>query len=222
MVSAEYTLAELAAAAGMTARNVRSYRARGLIDPPTIRGRTGYYGPEHLAQLRDVQALLARGLSLVEVRAALGHGSGELDDRARAILLSEPSPDARGEEFGELQESTVTTLDLQRPGSIERLRELGIIHRTEDGRLLLDAAMLARANELLADGTRVRVCADIGEVVGGAARDIADDLRAIARAAGGRDPRTYLDLATWAFRAALRFQLVPRDGATPNGGSEVS
>jgi DNA-binding transcriptional MerR regulator len=222
MVSAEYTLAELAAAAGMTARNVRSYRARGLIDPPTIRGRTGYYGPEHLAQLRDVQALLARGLSLDEVRTAVGHGSGELDDRARAILLSEPSPDARGEDYGRLQDST---LDLQRPGSIERLRELGIIRRSADGSLLLDAAMLARANELLADGTRVRVCADIGEVVGGAARDIADDLRGIAQAAGGRDARTYLDLATWAFRAALRYQLERPAGEAPirpPDGPEVS
>ena len=41
-------------------RNLRAYRQRGLLDPPRLHGRKGYYGPEHLAQLRTVRALLLR------------------------------------------------------------------------------------------------------------------------------------------------------------------
>jgi DNA-binding transcriptional MerR regulator len=63
-VRQEYTLAQLAAAVGMTERNVRAYRSRGLIRPPRMRGRVGYYDLGHISQLRLVQALTGRGLSL--------------------------------------------------------------------------------------------------------------------------------------------------------------
>jgi DNA-binding transcriptional MerR regulator len=207
MVSAEYTLAELAAAAGMTMRNVRAYRTRGLLGAPRIRGRTGYYGPEHLAQLRNVQALLARGLTLSEVAATLTGEPGDLGEQVRELMLSEPPDASRGEELGELQDSTVQTLAMQRPGISDRLLALGVMQRAPSGKLMVDSGLLARANDLLADGTRLRVCADIAEAAGLAGRDVAGALQGIATAAGGRDARSYLDLATWAFRDALRHEL---------------
>lgn len=63
----EYTIDELAQAAEMTVRNVRAYQDRGLIPPPEIRGRTGIYGPAHLARLRVIAPLLARGYSLSNI-----------------------------------------------------------------------------------------------------------------------------------------------------------
>jgi DNA-binding transcriptional MerR regulator len=207
MVSAEYTLAELAAAAGMTMRNVRAYRTRGVLGAPRIRGRTGYYGPEHLAQLRNAQALLARGLTLGEVAATLSGQPDDLGEQVRELMLTEPAEASRGDELGELLDSTVQTLAMQRPGITARLLDLGVLQRGRGGRLMVDAGLLARANDLLADGTRVRVCADIGELAGLAGREVAGGLVQIAAAAGGRDARTYLDLATWAFRDALRHEL---------------
>ncbi len=48
----QLTIDQLAQAAGLTVRNVRNYQSRGLIPPPEVQGRIGYYGTEHLAGLR--------------------------------------------------------------------------------------------------------------------------------------------------------------------------
>jgi DNA-binding transcriptional MerR regulator len=58
------TIEELAAETGMTVRNIRSHRARGLLPAPEVRDRVGYYGPEHLARLRMIQELQADGFNL--------------------------------------------------------------------------------------------------------------------------------------------------------------
>ena len=51
----------------MTVRNVRAYRQRGLISEPELRGRKGFYGPEHLARLRLIRDLKERGFSLESI-----------------------------------------------------------------------------------------------------------------------------------------------------------
>lgn len=60
----EFTVDELARAAGTTVRNVRAYQDRGLLPAPEIRGRTGYYGENHLARLRIIAGMLGRGYTL--------------------------------------------------------------------------------------------------------------------------------------------------------------
>ncbi len=48
----EYTIDELAYAAGVTSRSIRLYQDRGLLRGPRLRGRVGLYGEGHLARLR--------------------------------------------------------------------------------------------------------------------------------------------------------------------------
>ncbi len=43
-VTVDLTIDELAQRTG-TVRNVRAHQSRGLLPPPEVRGRTGYYGP---------------------------------------------------------------------------------------------------------------------------------------------------------------------------------
>lgn len=64
----EMTIDELARRAGVTSRNVRAYQERGLLPPPTVRGRVGYYGEGHLARLRHISQLSERGFSLASIR----------------------------------------------------------------------------------------------------------------------------------------------------------
>lgn len=65
---AEFTIDDLARAAGTTSRNVRNYQDRGLVPPPKVVGRTGYYSDGHLARLRHIAALLERGFTLSSIK----------------------------------------------------------------------------------------------------------------------------------------------------------
>jgi DNA-binding transcriptional MerR regulator len=65
---AEFTIDDLARTAGTTSRNVRAYQDRGLLPPPKLVGRTGYYDDGHLARLRHIAALLERGFTLNSIR----------------------------------------------------------------------------------------------------------------------------------------------------------
>jgi DNA-binding transcriptional MerR regulator len=68
------TLEQLAGAVGMTARNVRAYQTRGLLQPPRRVGRSSVYGTEHVQRLRAVQRARARGASLQLLRTLLDEG----------------------------------------------------------------------------------------------------------------------------------------------------
>ncbi len=59
---------EAARVSGLSTRNVRAYQSLGLLPPPDLDGRVGRYGPEHLARLRAVRRLQARGFSLAGIR----------------------------------------------------------------------------------------------------------------------------------------------------------
>lgn len=98
----EYTIDELARAAKTTVRNVRAYQDRGLIPPPERRGRTGYYGPEHLSRLRIITQMVHRGYTLASVGELLdawyrGQDIGQLLGLETAV--SSPWTDESGDYF---------------------------------------------------------------------------------------------------------------------------
>jgi DNA-binding transcriptional MerR regulator len=65
----EYRIAELAEVSGVTVRNIRAYRERGLLDPPCRRGRDAFYDDRHLAQLETINQLLAKGYTSAHIAA---------------------------------------------------------------------------------------------------------------------------------------------------------
>lgn len=64
---AEYRLAELARLSGVSARNIRAYRERGLLDPPRRVGRSAYYDEYHLSQLHTINELHGKGFSSAHI-----------------------------------------------------------------------------------------------------------------------------------------------------------
>jgi DNA-binding transcriptional MerR regulator len=60
----ELTVEELSAQTGISIRNLRFYTTRGLVPPPTKRGRSAVYHREHVARFELLQELQAHGLSL--------------------------------------------------------------------------------------------------------------------------------------------------------------
>lgn len=67
----ELTIEQLAAETGMSVRNIRSHQARGLLAPPEVRSRVGYYGPEHVAALRLIRSLQEEGFNLTGIKRLL-------------------------------------------------------------------------------------------------------------------------------------------------------
>jgi DNA-binding transcriptional MerR regulator len=72
----QLTVEQLAAQAGMSVRNIRAHQARGLLAPPEVRMRVGYYGPEHLAQLRLIRELQDDGFNLNGIKRLLSDTGG--------------------------------------------------------------------------------------------------------------------------------------------------
>lgn len=68
---AEYRINDLAEAAGVSVRNIRVYQDRGLLPPPAIRGRTGWYSDEHLVRLNLISRMLDRGYTFATISELL-------------------------------------------------------------------------------------------------------------------------------------------------------
>jgi DNA-binding transcriptional MerR regulator len=79
---AEYRLDDLARISGVSARNIRAYRERGLLDPPRRVGRSAYYDDFHLSQLKTINQLLRRGFNsahIAEFFASMRQGADLAD-----------------------------------------------------------------------------------------------------------------------------------------------
>jgi DNA-binding transcriptional MerR regulator len=161
------TIDELARRVGMTARNVRAYQSRRLIPPPTLRGRTGYYGPQHVARLELIRELQAEGFNLEAIRRLLerSHGQtiGEVLDFTRA--LAEPFGDEEPEVMSaeELAERWGGQLT---PEIARRAEELRLVRPLGDDLWELRSPRLARAaQELLALGVPLSESLDLAETL---------------------------------------------------------
>jgi DNA-binding transcriptional MerR regulator len=79
------TIDDVAARVGMTVRNVRAHATRGLLPAPTLRGRTAYYGREHLARLELIAGLQRQGFSLAAIEAVVAHSPASSAEHALAF-----------------------------------------------------------------------------------------------------------------------------------------
>src|SRR5437764_15106728 len=73
----ELTIEQLAQATGMTVRNIRNHQSRGLLPPPEVRARTGYYGPHHVERLRLIREMQADGFNLEAIKRLLTGGAAD-------------------------------------------------------------------------------------------------------------------------------------------------
>jgi DNA-binding transcriptional MerR regulator len=84
------TIDELAQATGVSSRNIRYYQTRGLLPPPEVSGRLGYYDRRHIDRLALIQELQAEGLNLQAIGWLLSGGAAvdtkELRRMKRALL----------------------------------------------------------------------------------------------------------------------------------------
>ncbi|MFN2616181.1 MAG: helix-turn-helix domain-containing protein, partial [Thermoleophilaceae bacterium] len=125
------TIDELARRTGMTVRNIRAHQSRGLVPPPVLRGRTGYYGPEHVARIELIRELQAEGFNLEGIRRLLAGAGGSGDEVVRFTRAVREPFDEPGREItlAELSERWGTS----DPKILARAEKLGLVRRLAEG-----------------------------------------------------------------------------------------
>jgi DNA-binding transcriptional MerR regulator len=83
--SERLTIEQLAARAGMTVRNVREHQTRGLLPPPALVGRKGFYDARHLSRLQLVRQLQQQGLNLHAIAWLLEHAPADAPDEVARL-----------------------------------------------------------------------------------------------------------------------------------------
>ena len=172
MASVEYTIDELARAAGTTVRSLRVYHERGVLPSPEVRGRTGFYGPEHLNRVATISRLLDRGIKLNGIRELL-----EAWDRGDDLgdILGVIEPDAAPEKEPSSDDTIPATELAERysnvPHGLARVVGLGLYepvdaatYRVVDAKLVRVVEQLTGvglpAEEVLADLEKMRTDCD--------------------------------------------------------------
>jgi DNA-binding transcriptional MerR regulator len=172
----EYGVDDLARHAGTTVRNVRLYQERGLLPKPTRRGRSAFYGPDHLVRMKLILRLLQRGYSLVAIKDLTDAWDAK---RGLGDILGLGS--ALGEPFAEepihLTEAEVLHAfpgDHDAAPWLQRSVDLGILVPEGDGYRIPSPSFLAVGAELAANGIPVDHVTDMAETIIGSTTTLAE------------------------------------------------
>ncbi len=181
---ADLTIDQLAQRTGMTVRNIRAHQSRGLLPPPEVRARTGFYGAEHVARIELIKELQADGLPLEVIKRMVEQTGG-----SDAALLRF----TRGvrEPFGTEEPQVVELEQLAEvfgpdPALLAKAQRLGIVRPLGPGRFELVSPRLAEA------GAELRALGIPGEE----ALDVVAKLRRLTDSAAKTFVALYLE-AVW-------------------------
>jgi len=86
------TVDQLAERTRTSVRTIRYYSGRGLLPPPQLRGRTGLYGPDHVARLQLVAELTELGFTLAAVERYLERVPASAGPEELALQLALLTP----------------------------------------------------------------------------------------------------------------------------------
>jgi DNA-binding transcriptional MerR regulator len=160
------TIEQLAEETGMTVRNVRAHQAKGLLPPPEVRQRIGYYGPEHVARLRLIRELQAEGFNLKGIQRLLEHTPGPAEsllDLKRAVTapFETEQPQVFGrEELAERFGAQASARNLAKAERLGILVPIGGDRYEAPSPSLLDAA-----EEVIRRGVSMRAALSVVEEV---------------------------------------------------------
>jgi DNA-binding transcriptional MerR regulator len=145
----ELTIDELARVTGTTVRNIRSHQSRGLLPPPEIRARTGYYGPAHVARLRMILAMQAEGFQLKAIERLLDRpeeAAEQIFNFGNSLLQAFAGATP---EFATTEELSARFGDLSDQRDLRKAEKLGLIRALDKDRWEIRAPTLIAAGEQL-------------------------------------------------------------------------
>lgn len=159
------TVEQLASRTGMSVRNIRNHQSRGLLPPPEVRARVGYYSEEHVTRLELIKEMQAEGFKLTAIKRLIGEPGSSVQHlvglrRAVTAPFETESPEVLSlqdlrDRFGEVSEKAAA--------KAEKLELLVPI-----GNGLYEApspALLRAAEEVLARGVSLAAALEVIEKV---------------------------------------------------------
>jgi DNA-binding transcriptional MerR regulator len=180
----ELRIDELALRTGITSRNIRAYQQRGLLPAPRLRGRTGFYGEDHLRRLELIRDLQQRGFSLEAIRqilAAWTRGGDISDLIGFHRIFTEPWTQEPSVELDLARLAELFPEAVGHPELIAEAVRRGVLTETAQGRFEAPAVLIEAGAELAQAGIPMAEIFDLVERVRAAAAEIA---------------RTFVDLVT--------------------------
>jgi DNA-binding transcriptional MerR regulator len=153
---AEYRLEALAARSGVSVRNIRAYRERGLLDAPRREGRSAVYGDRHLSQLATISELLRKGFTTAHIAeffaaARQGHDIADMLGLQRAM-------------FSRRKPADPVTLDVDPDGDEGRRLVAHGLAEMVDGRLsLIDPRMAQLVGQVTDQSAYVRMILGVAD-----------------------------------------------------------
>jgi len=174
-IATALTIDELARETGMTVRNIRAHQSRGLLPPPVVEARTGYYGPEHVARIKLIQEMQADGFNLASIQRLLQGATGAVEEalgfkRAALAPFVEEEP-----EFATLEELDARLGGAVDERSLRQAERMRLIRPLGDGRYEIPSPTLLRAGEELIElGVPLRHVLAVAEQITRHSRAIAE------------------------------------------------
>lgn len=143
---ATLTVEQLAYETGMSVRNIRNHQSRGLLPPPEVRARIGYYGPAHVARLRLIQEMQAEGFKLSAISRLIGeHGADA--DRFVGLRQAVTAPFATEAPEVLTREELVERFAVDDDRLLEKAQKLGLLVNLGDERYEAPSPALLQAAE---------------------------------------------------------------------------
>jgi DNA-binding transcriptional MerR regulator len=151
----EMTIGELAKRTGMTVRNIRAHQTRGLLPPPVVRGRTGYYNEDHIARIELTRELQAEGLNLEAIRRMGESVNGSAEEIHNLTRTLRAPSEQEASEIVDLAElASLWKKEVEEGRGLEMLErgeELGVIRSLPGGKVEVISPRMMNAAAALAE-----------------------------------------------------------------------
>jgi DNA-binding transcriptional MerR regulator len=167
-VPGEFTIDELARRAGTTTRNIRAHQSRGLLSPPRLVGRVGYYSQEHLDRLLHIAKLQERGFSLASILDLLNaqeKGLGLTEVLGLEVELTRPWVEEKPDFASEAQVIGDLPEIADDPELVKQGMELGVLEPVDGGFRIPSPRLYRVGVELVRAGLPLKVVFEMGAVL---------------------------------------------------------
>lgn len=172
----QITIEDLAGRTGMTVRNIRAHQSRGLLAPPRVVGRTGYYDDQHVERIALIRELQEEGFNLEAIRRIVDQAGDSPGDLLSFTRIVRAPYEQEQPEILTLEEvSRPWGEEALEPGLMDRVVRLGLMRPLGDGRYeVLSPKLLAAGIELAGLGIPASASLDALETLKERSRAVAE------------------------------------------------